>query len=130
MTNIAAFLRQNWILAGFFLGACLLALWFAVHVVMDALYFNDPRNVDVDLKPWMTPRYVVMTYDLPRSVVAELLELDGPDDRGLRLGRIAESRGISMDALIALVREAAAEYRALPEWLQLSWPLFRTTACI
>ncbi|MDX8347969.1 hypothetical protein SLH49_08220 [Cognatiyoonia sp. IB215446] len=94
-----------------FLGSLAVALWFAFHAITDALYFNDPRNVDVALKPWMTPRYVVLTYDLPRPLVMELLELDPDDDRGIRLGRLAQERNISMDDLTTLVRDATAAYR-------------------
>ena len=111
MTRMLSFVRQNWLLVAVFLGSVALGLWFAAHALLDALYFNDPRNVDVDLKRWMTPRYVVLTYDLPRSLVAELLELDSEEDRGVRLGKLAAERALSMEELTALVREAAAQYR-------------------
>ena len=111
MTKIGAFIRQNWQLAFVFFGALLFASWFAFQAISDALYFNDPRNVDVDLKPWMTPRYVVLTYDLPRSLVAEVLTLDQESDRRIRLGQLAKERGLTMDELTALLRAAAADYR-------------------
>lgn len=109
--RVLSFIRQNWLLVGLFLGSISVALWFAFHTITDALYFNDPRNVDVALKPWMTPRYVVLTYDLPRPLVMELLEVDPDNDRGIRLGRLARERNISMDDLTALVRDAATAYR-------------------
>jgi hypothetical protein len=109
--RLFSFIQQNWLTVSLFVGSLALALWFAFHAITDALYFNDPRNVDVALKPWMTPRYVVMTYDLPRPLVMELLELDPEDDRGIRLGRLAQERNLSLDELTALVRDAAAEYR-------------------
>lgn len=111
MTRVVSFIRQNWLLVGLFVGSLTVALWFAFHAVSDALYFNDPRNVDVALKPWMTPRYVVLTYDLPRPLVMELLELDPEADRGVRLGRLAQERNISIEELTTLVRDAAAAYR-------------------
>ncbi|MEL6425213.1 MAG: hypothetical protein AAFQ33_07130 [Pseudomonadota bacterium] len=111
MTRVLPFIKQNRLLVGLFLGSLAVALWFAFHAITDALYFNDRRNVDVDLQPWMTPRYVVLTYDLPRPVVIDLLELDPDHDRGLRLGHLARDRGITMEELTALVREAAAQYR-------------------
>lgn len=109
--RVVSFIKQNLLVFSLFLGSFAVALWFAFHAITDALYFNDPRNVDVALKPWMTPRYVVLTYDLPRPLVMEILELDPEGDRGVRLGRLARDRNISMDDLTDLVREAAATYR-------------------
>ena len=111
MTKLMSFIRHNLILSGLFLSAVLLALWFATHAISNALYFNDSRNVDVDLKPWMTPRFVVLTYDLPRPLVAEILELEPAKGRGIRLGRIANERGLTMEDLTKQVRDAAAAYR-------------------
>ena len=110
MKRALSFIKQNLLLVGLFLGSLGVALWFAFHAISDALYFNDPRNVDVALKPWMTARYVVLTYDLPRPLVFDILDLD-PDDRGVRLGRLAKERNLSMDELTTLVRDAAAAYR-------------------
>ena len=115
MKRALPFIKQNLLLVGLCLGSLGAALWFAFHAISDALYFNDPRNVDVALKPWMTPRYVVLTYDLPRPLVIELLELDPKDDRGIRLGRLARDRNVSMEDLTELVRAAAAEYRESAE---------------
>ncbi|QUS36292.1 hypothetical protein [Falsirhodobacter algicola] len=113
--RFSAFVRENWLLLSVFLAAILVALFLASRVFMDFLYFHDPANVDVDLKPWMTPRFVVVTYDLPRPFVYELLSLDAKEDHGLRLHRIAERDGITMDELTARVRKAAEEYRARQE---------------
>ena len=109
------FIRQNWVLVSVFLAAAAFALFMASRVFLDFLYFNDPQNVDVDLKPWMTPRFVVLTYDLPRPFVFELLSIDPNEDSGLRLRRIAERDGITMEELTARVREATARYRAAHE---------------
>ncbi len=103
--------RRNWRLVGVFLAALCVVLFFASRVFLDFLYFNDPRNVDVDLKPWMTPRFVVMTYDLPRPLVFEILALDLEADRGLRLRQVAERHGLTMEELTARVRDAAKIYR-------------------
>ena len=78
----------------------------------DLIYFNDPRHQDETLRPWMTPRYVVMSYDLPRSVVAEVLELPRDGGPRERMDNIAERLGLSLDELTARVRVAADTYRA------------------
>ena len=79
---------------------------------MDFLYFNDPINVDVELKRWMTPRYIVQTYDITRPKIFEILQLDLEADKGRRLGRIAEQDGLTMQQLTEKVREGVAQYRA------------------
>lgn len=109
---ISVFFRENWMLLSVFLVAALFALFMAIRVLMDFLYFNDPNNVDVDLKLWMTPRFVVVTYDLPRPYVFDVLSLDPEQDAALRLGRIAKRDGITMEELTAVIREAADQYRA------------------
>lgn len=115
MDRLKIFLRENWILAGAFALAMCIAAWFALQFALQALYFHDPRNKDVALKGWMTPRYVVMTYDLPRDVVAETLGLTDLSQRRWRLGRLAEEQGISMEDLTARVRAAAEAYRETSE---------------
>ncbi|MEM7259428.1 MAG: hypothetical protein AAF404_18795 [Pseudomonadota bacterium] len=109
--ELLSFIRKNLVLLAGFIVVLAVAIWFSVHVILHALYFNDPRNVDVDLRPWMTPRYIVLTYDLPRPFVLDMLELDPALDKGVRLGRIAQQRGVSMSDLTEQVRTAAAAYR-------------------
>ncbi len=106
------FLRKNWMLLSGLIAAVIVAIWFATQVIMEFLYFNDPKNVDVDLKRWMTPLYIVETYDLPRPKVFEILQIDLEADRGRRLGRIAQRDGVTMEELTEKVREGAAQYRA------------------
>ncbi len=113
--QLARFLRDNWAVVSVLLVALAFALFMASRLFLDFLYFNDPENVDVDLKPWMTPRFIVMTYDLPRPFVFELFELDPDTDSGLRLGRIAERDNITMEELTARVRDAAETYRSRQE---------------
>jgi hypothetical protein len=110
--QISSFVRQNWLLVSVFVLASVLALWFAAQVIMDFLYFNDPNNVDVDLKPWMSPRFIVLTYDLPRPLVFDILLLDENTGSGQRLKHVAEDLGLTLDELTTQVRAAAQDYRA------------------
>ena len=112
MARLSNFARQNWGLVAIFLIATLAAIWFASRVFMDFLYFNDPRNVDVDLRPWMTARFIVLTYDLPRPLVFELLGFEESARGGQRLGNVAKEMGLTMEELTELVRLGAAQHRA------------------
>ena len=105
------FLHRNRGPLGLLLLAGAVALWLGFRLIADFVYFHDPANRDVDLKGWMTPRYVVETYDLPPSLVGELLDLPPEGPRGRRMRRIAADLGLTLDELTARVRAAAADYR-------------------
>lgn len=110
--KMRAFVRHHWFpVAGFGLSV-VLAVWFGLTFLAEAIYFNDQRHQDVLLKPWMTPRYVALSYDLPREVVLRALELDpeGPPQR-LRIGQIARMNGITIEELTERLRDEAEEYR-------------------
>ena len=106
------FLLRNWPLLALFLAAGAVVLWLLVRMTVAAIYFHDPANADPDLKPWMTPRYIVRGYDLPPPLVAEVLGIVEQDRRGRPLGEIAAELGLTMEDLTARVRSAAAEHRA------------------
>ena len=110
--KLSNFLRHNWLLVSLTLITLVIIVWFGARFMLDFIYFNDPNNVDVDLKGWMTPRFIALTYDLPRPFVFDLLELAPSDEGGPHLGAIAEDLGISLNELTIRVRDAAAVYRA------------------
>lgn len=89
-----------------------LTLWFGFTFLAEAIYFNDPRHKDEQLKRWMSPRYVVMSYDLPRSVMLEVFNLSAKDlHTRPRMQDIADRMGLSLDELSERVRKAAIAYR-------------------
>lgn len=110
-THTRQFARQNWMLLSVFLLATVVALWFLIGIALDFIYFNDPRHQDADLKPWMTPRYIVMSYDLPRPLVLEILGLPEIGGERRSLGRIAADQNMTLDELTELVRKSADAYR-------------------
>ena len=57
----------------------------------------------------MTPRYVVMSYDLSRPMVLELLQLE-PGER-TKMRDVAAGMGLTLDELTQIVRDAATRYR-------------------
>lgn len=92
--------------------ALLAFVFFGFKFAAEYLYFHDPRHQDETLQDWMTPRYVALSYSLPRKVVEDLLDL--PEDRKprMRLDEVAGTMGISVDELDGIVRAGAAEFRA------------------
>jgi hypothetical protein len=82
-------------------------------ILADAIYFNDPRHQDVELQSWMTPRYVCLSYDLPRPLMKEILGIEEEDfdGRPRRLDHYADNIGVSLGELTNIVRIAATAHR-------------------
>lgn len=116
LPKLKLFARRHWLpIAGFALSMGI-AVWFGFTFLADAIYFNDPRHKDAALERWMTPRYVVLSYDLPRPVVAEILDIEQDQEgKRRRLGRIAEDMDLTLDELTQKVRTAADAYRETQE---------------
>ncbi len=106
------FTRRHWFPVAGFVVSVFLAVWFSLTFLAEAIYFNDERHQYEPLKPWMTPRYVALSYDLPREVVLRAFELDpeGPPQR-LRLGQIARMNGLTLEELTERLHVQAKEYR-------------------
>lgn len=110
--KLRAFLRANLALVGATSVSFLVLVAFSAGFLADIIYFNDPRHKSEPLKPWMTPRYVSLSYNLPRERVMEVFELtDHSGPRQPRVGRIAAGMGISLSELTERVRDAVAEER-------------------
>jgi hypothetical protein len=108
---IWSFLRNHMGVVAILVIACAAGLWFAADIVSDFVYFNDPRHQDEALKPWMTPRYVGMSYDLPRDVVHDIFGLSDNGPRGMTMRNIAAEQGLSLHDLTEKVRTTANAYR-------------------
>lgn len=101
---------QRWTIAGLLLSATAL-VWVSVSFLADAIYFNDPRHKNVELQAWMTPRYMALSYELPRPLVMELLGIEEGKKSPRRLDRLADSLGITLEELTVKVRAAQKAYR-------------------
>ncbi len=109
LRNLWAFAIQNLLLVGSAIISLAVVIWVVGSLALDFIHFNDPRHQDRALKGWMTPRYVVMSYDLPRPLVLELLQLERGERKMMR--DIADEMGMTIDELTRIVRDAAARYR-------------------
>jgi len=102
--------EQRWFVAGF-LVSLVAFIGISFTFLADAIYFNDPRHQNVALKKWMTPRYVVLSYELPREVVFDTLGIKRAPGQPRRMDRIAESQGLTLEELTAKIRAAKASYQ-------------------
>lgn len=96
-----------------FLAAFCVLVFFAFNALADAIYWMDPRHQDQPLAPWMTPRYVAQSWDLPRDVLNDaLLITPGETPRGISLRHLAETHETTLPDLQDRVTAAAEAYRA------------------
>ena len=119
MSTLRSFARRNWLPLAGLAGSQLVAWWFAVGVISDLVYFSDSQHQAPPLESWMTPRYVGLSWDLPRPVVAEIFGLDiseGPPQPGQRprVGDLAQAQGLTLEEMTEKVRRTATALRAAP----------------
>lgn len=111
-SKFKSFLRKYWLLVCALSLSIIFASWFGVTILASAIYFNDPRHKDIDLKGWMTPRYIMLSYDLPRNVIIEVLRLDDSFiGKRPKLKDIATKQNITLEELTNKVRAAALKNR-------------------
>lgn len=93
-------------------GAALLALVFALRLVMAVLHWNAAPT-DPDLAGWMTPRFVAHSWNMPPEVILDSLTL-APDGSGRRitLAELAQARGIPLAVLLDQLHAAIDAHRA------------------
>lgn len=102
--------RHRWLLLAF-LAASALALFFTARAVVFAAYWTDHK--DEAIAGWMTPGYVVHSWDVPPEVVGAALGLSREDgDRRRTLAEIAAARGVPVAELARDLETAIAAFRA------------------
>jgi hypothetical protein len=111
-----AFLRRIWqaapvatVILG---GALMVSLFFAVRLVAFWIYWADPAHRDQAIEPWMTPGYVAHSWDVPREVAFEALDLPPAPGGPRSLQELAAERGVSVDVLAADLQAAIDAFRA------------------
>jgi hypothetical protein len=101
---------HQWLLLIVFLLAVFVTGLFAVRAVRRAVYWQTHR--DEPIRPWMSVRYVSLSYGVPPHVLYEALRLEPvPHDRR-PLRQIAREQNRSVEALIQELQEAIKGFRA------------------
>ena len=86
-------------LAGFAIAA-LLTAFFAVRAILFAVFWMDTPPETHPIEPWMTPRYIARTYDIPRAEMQRILELAPDETPRQPLGSLARSRGVPVQTYV------------------------------
>jgi hypothetical protein len=102
--------RHPWLTLTFVL-AVVLALGFAGRAAKLALDWNrGPAPVE----DWMTPRYLVHSYDIDPEVLAQVLGKQPGESPLDTLAEIARARGVPVAEVTAAVQALVAEAGATP----------------
>lgn len=109
--KLRTFILQNKLTVGFCAASFLALLYFTGSFAAELIYFNDPRHQNEALKPWMTPRYISLSYDLPRETVDQIFGLTETSEGPRRMRFVAERLDVSLEELTQMVRDAAQDYR-------------------
>ncbi|PIV74471.1 MAG: hypothetical protein COW55_09170 [Rhodobacteraceae bacterium CG17_big_fil_post_rev_8_21_14_2_50_65_11] len=91
--------------------ALAISVFFAVRLVAFWIYWADPAHRDQGIEGWMTPGYVAYSWDVPRAVTFDALDLPQRSGAPVTLADLAQARGVPVAALSADLRAAIAAHR-------------------
>jgi hypothetical protein len=103
---------HRWLLLGFVVSLAAV-IFFGTRAVLFTLYWSDPSHRDEAIAGWMTPRYIVMSWQVPPEIVADTLGL--PQDgvgRRLSIEKIARDRGVPVAEVARDLEAAILAFRA------------------
>ncbi|WP_127049045.1 hypothetical protein [Pseudorhodobacter sp. E13] len=100
-------MRRKAMLAVFVIAAGL-TVFFITRAIFFAVFWMDPERGLHPVEPWMTPRYIGRTYDLPRADLQEILHLTPGETPRVPLEKLAQQRGIPVEDLIAEIEALIA----------------------
>ncbi len=107
---IGPFLRANRLLVLALVLVLMAAVFFGLGALRHSRAWDPagPRAVEA----WMTPRFVVRNWDLPREVMVDVLSLPREEVGRVPLREIARERDVTVEDLIAEIEAAIAAHRA------------------
>jgi hypothetical protein len=112
MNRLATLWRARPWLTSAFLMACALALFFAVRLTVQTVYWANHQ--DETVQPWMTVGYIARSWDLDGRKIDALAGLPLPEAKGRPqpLSEIAADRGVPVASIIDDVEAAIEALRA------------------
>ena len=90
--------------------ASALALFFAGQMISKAVYWADPAHTRVIPEPWMTPGYIGRSWHVNPEEMAAIIGAPASKQKRRTLDEVAEEKGISVEDLIDILREALPKY--------------------
>lgn len=89
-------MRRKMMLAIFAIAA-LLTTFFVIRAVLFAFIWMDPDRGHHPIEPWMTPRYIARTYDIPHPEMQHILDLSPDETPRKPLESLAATRGVPVN---------------------------------
>lgn len=108
--SFLTFARKNMIPIGLLLVSIIAIIFFSKGFIANLIYFGDPKHQNQPLENWMTPRYVVMSYDLPPPIVDEVMGLRPKIDKRKPLTKVLEDLDITLEELQTRINDAQAAH--------------------
>lgn len=104
--------KEHRVLSVAFFIAVIVTSLFLFRTIFGMIYWADPKHQDRDLEAWMTPRYISMSYQLPRGeVLAALGIAEGDLRRPMTLRKISDLTGAELSEMEISVEAAAERFR-------------------
>lgn len=107
--HLLSFIRSHLLLVIALVAILGLGAFFAAGAMKEARGWDPDRPVII--KPWMTNRFIAHSWDIPRDVMAEEVNLPRSDGR-MTLKALAEQRGVEVETLMTEVQAAIIAYKA------------------
>lgn len=107
--------RQHPLISALAAVCLLLSAIFAGRALIETAYFALPANNDRPLELWMSPRFVGQSWELPRAVIFEIMEIDhdaAPKSYPKTLADVLDRTGLTLAELQTRVEVAEAEMKA------------------
>lgn len=111
MKRLKAAFQKRPILTGGFVLAVIFTALFAIRTTVFMVYWANPDHRDREIEPWMTPRFVARSWQLPPEVMVQALAIDNMPSPNTSLAKIAEERGVPFDRLRQDILAAAIRFR-------------------
>ena len=111
MRRLVSLWKRHPILGSLFLLAGAATALFAIRTALFLIVWSDPDRHRQRVEPWMTPRYVGRSWDVPRADIVALLDLPADATAGRRqtLDDIAAEAGVPVETLIAKIEAYLAQ---------------------
>lgn len=105
--TLTQFVLQNKALVAVLAFTVVVALYITGKILLKIVHFNDPRHHDQALRNWMTPQYVMKSYDLPRLIIDETFDIDPNSEKRRKMRHIARRMNLTLEELTEQIRQSA-----------------------
>lgn len=111
MKSVAAAFRRHPVLFPVFVLALVAVVFFGMRTVHDAVRWGDRFGQEPVVAGWMTPRYIVRTWNIPPRLIADVLELKPGEAPRMTISELALERGMTPPELADALEQAIRDWQ-------------------